>query len=99
MVRLIRLKCDENMLRCNWKKCSSVFNYIKVNFSGLGEAAEDILMRESGRFGALLVGCQRRRLGRKLLVLGFCGQGAVGLGVVDHLGEQALAERRQGALP
>src|SRR5689334_25248902 len=37
MVRLIRAKCDENMLRRNWKKCSSVFNHMKVNLRGPDE--------------------------------------------------------------
>jgi hypothetical protein len=39
MVWLIRAKCDENMLRREQKKCSFVFNNIKVNLNGIAEAA------------------------------------------------------------
>jgi hypothetical protein len=61
----------------------------------------DILTRKRRKAGAFsgLMRRQHRRLGRELFVLRRRRQRIVLDGVVDHLREQLLAERRQRTLP
>ena len=42
---------------------------------------------------------QTRRLGGEFLILGCGGEAAMGLGVIDDIGKEFLAERGQRALP
>jgi hypothetical protein len=59
MGKLIRVKCDKNVLQRNMKNYSFIINYIKVNrivehLEGFGWFA---LFRQCDRFGALVANC------------------------------------------
>ena len=90
MKRLIRVKCDQNLLRCDSKNCSFSSKYIAMRLVSLLEQEIVPLGAESSVLGgdSLSVRDQSRRFGRELLVLRLGGQCVVDLGVVDHLAEQ-----------
>ena len=91
---LILSHCVQNLCVAGTGESSCELKHIKVN-PVPGSEREMLLLSVSGRYlrtvnAELVFGVgQVRGLGGELLVLLFGGQGLVGLGVVDDLGEQA----------
>src|SRR4029079_5422420 len=108
MTRLIWSQCVQTWVRRNTVESSCKLKHIKVNPVPVGErrnlrfsapisVGED--RSEVFRYSSMPDIGQTRRLGGEFLILGRCGEAAMGLGVIDDIGKEFLAERGQRALP
>src|SRR5665213_1304386 len=97
ITRLIQGKCVQNLLRRSMTGGSCE---IKRTKGKLVPGQEQEFWRRDGQGGPRIPAAGRsmrkaRCVRRKLLILRPGWQGFMGLGVVDHLGQKLLAERRQ----